>query len=362
MKSLAELNDLLTDLPSPFAATLPDMDFPPEADASGEPAVNYETGIPQEYAGGSDDSSEEGGSLMPRADFNRIGNLATRELFFRRCGGLHTFDDDFSARNIGYTAGSLLNYDDGKVLKTVESQEDDNDLSFVDHPAVIDAKTRKPSDASDAQARILWKSVGFVNCTGEGVAHVGVDYSRRQDIASGETLNEDSLVLLGSNAWEKGVWGTDAEMESAAWEAALWTAVSTGQDVQYWVQYYLDYFTALRSNSTCGEFKVAVSVDDEDMDFVCKGMQGGSFGFDDVANLSEGLSTQFNQTVRVYYNRFMGGASFPLAFFARKGTKISYSAFGKNWDKWNEIAGSVTCIAYPLETSVRSASAEGGAA
>ena len=93
MKTLEELNQLLTDFPCPFAAAEPDMDFPTAAGDA--PATNYETGLPQEYARDVADS-EESGELMPRADFNRLGNLATRELFFRRCGGVHTFDKAFS--------------------------------------------------------------------------------------------------------------------------------------------------------------------------------------------------------------------------------------------------------------------------
>lgn len=346
MKTLEELNALLTDLPCPFAAAGPGLDFPTAAGDA--PAVNYETGIPQEYArdvAGSD--SEESGELMPRADFNRLGNLATRELFFRRCGGLHTFDKAFSDENLGYAEGSLLYLTDEKarVFKPVESQEGGNDLDFATYPAVIDAEATKPSDGPAAKPRILWKSVGHVYGLAEGLAHFGVDFSRRQDVASGASVADDSLVLVGTSAWEYGIWDTESGIDSAA----LLAAIAIGGDIGTWE----NYFESLIVRSTCGTFKVQVSIGDKGYVFPCKGMQGGSFGCDSVVKQ---MAWSVLQDASIYYNRFCGGASFPLAFFAKKGAVVKYTAFGND----NEIADAVSCIAYPIETAVADGT-EGGA-
>ena len=337
MKTLEELNELLTDLPCPFAAEKTGMDFPTSA-SGGNSATNYETGVPQKYS-----PQEKDASLMPLKDFNRLGNLATRELFFRRCGGIHTFDEVFSEENLGYAKGALLHYvnSDAKIFKPVESQESDNDLNFVADPAVIDAEVRKPSDSESATPRVLWKSVGHVYGLAEGLAHFGVDFSRRQDLPTGTSVAEDSLVLIGSNAWERGIWDTPSGINYAKILAIL---VGAG-DID---------FEGYIKQSTCGSFKVEVSIGGITMEFPCKGLQGGAFGCDSV------VKYMFPNVLdnRVYYKRFCGNASFPLAFFARKGTVISYKAYGNG----NQIDDAVAAIAYPLETSVASENVEGGAA
>ena len=336
MKTLEELNELLTDLPCPFAAEETDMDFPTSA-SSGNPATNYETGVPQKYS-----PLDKDVSLMPLKDFNRLGNLATRELFFRRCGGIHTFDEAFSGENLGYAKGALLHYinSDAKIFKPVESQESDNDLNFVADPAVIDAEVRKPSDSESATPRVLWKSVGHVYGLAEGLAHFGVDFSRRQDIPSGAVVAEDSLVLIGSNAWKNGIWDTQSGINYAKVLAAI-----AGANIP---------FEDLIAKSSCGSFKVEVNIGGISMSFPCKGLQGGAFSCSSV------VLQQFwmlFETAKIYYSRFCGGASFPLAFFARKGTVISYKAYGNG----NQIDDAVAAIAYPLETSVASENEEGGA-
>lgn len=333
MKTLEELNSLLTDLPCPFAVNADwdddsPKDFPTHADSS---ATNYETGIPQIYATGKTD----GGRLIPRADFNRLGDLATRELFLRRCGFRHTFSTDFSGENAGYAEDALLAYDDGKWLRAVESQETENDLDFVEAPRVIDNLALKPSDdPATAEPRILWKTANNVYGFAEGLAHVGVDYSRRQDLSSGNSLANDSLVIVGTNAWELGTWGTESDIAVAS------------------ILYPADWSGAVRS-SVCGEFAVELYIGDVPLGFPCKGLQGGSFSpvlLAQVKILGELM-------VREYYNRICGGASFPLAFYATKGTKISWVV--KGGPGMNPIPDDrVSAIAYPLETSVAKGGAE----
>ena len=358
MKTLAELNDLLADLPTPFAAEaepavgdfpLSDIGADSESDSESYSEldfaqVTYEKGVPQAFTGDSP-------SLMPLDDFNRLGNLATRELFFRRCGGIHTFSHPFSDENNGYAKGALLHLDvslaDNKIFKAVESQEQNNDLDFASDPSVIDARTLKPSDPEGATPRVLWKSADRVYGLAEGLVHFSVDYSRRQDVSSGDALEEDSLVLLGSNAWEFGIWGTDAELQ----RVAGLLPVFVGGTVAKWEK----ALSKMRAISTCGDFQVKVQFGDSaPLYFPCKSMQGGSAGFDSVGATYLG-------SARIVYNRFMGGASFPLGFFAKKGTKVSYFALGNSkyseLPGGNEIANAVSCIAFPFETVI-----EGGVA
>lgn len=107
----------------PFASDGLITDFP---DTDGE-AVNISTGFPSPYSapGGS------GGRYVGRGDINAIGNLATNDLFYHKCGGLNTFDAAFAEKVGGYPKGAVLDYINGTNVFKVISLIDDNAVDFV---------------------------------------------------------------------------------------------------------------------------------------------------------------------------------------------------------------------------------------
>lgn len=71
-----------------------------------------------------------GGQYITRSEMNGIGNLASRYEFFRRAGGLVTFDSDLSAEIEGYPSGAVLKYMNNGFLYDVISLVDNNTVDF----------------------------------------------------------------------------------------------------------------------------------------------------------------------------------------------------------------------------------------
>lgn len=87
---------------------------------------NFHDGFPIAY--GSPKSL--GGQYITRPEMNGIGNLASRYEFFRRAGGLVTFDSDLSAEIEGYPSGAVLKYMNNGFLYDVISLVDNNTVDF----------------------------------------------------------------------------------------------------------------------------------------------------------------------------------------------------------------------------------------
>ena len=87
---------------------------------------NFHDGFPVAY--GSPKSL--GGQYITRPEMNGIGNLASRYEFFRRVGGLVTFDSDLSAEIGGYPSGAVLKYMNNGFLYDVISLVDNNTVDF----------------------------------------------------------------------------------------------------------------------------------------------------------------------------------------------------------------------------------------
>lgn len=88
--------------------------------------VNFADGFPSEYSA----PHSQGGKYVTRGEFNAIGNLATRNDFYRACGGLNTFDADFASKIRGYPKDAVLQLLDNNVLKYVISLVDNNKVNF----------------------------------------------------------------------------------------------------------------------------------------------------------------------------------------------------------------------------------------
>ena len=98
----------------------------PIQDASGN-SVNYPQGFPSIYGV----PASEGGKYVGRGDINAIGNVATNDLFYHKCGGINTFDAAFSAKVGGYPKGAVLQYLNGTNIYNVISLVDNNTFDFV---------------------------------------------------------------------------------------------------------------------------------------------------------------------------------------------------------------------------------------
>ena len=88
--------------------------------------VNFADGFPSEYSA----PHSQGGKYVTRGEFNAIGNLATRNDFYKACGGLNTFNAALASKIGGYPKGAALQLLDNNVLKYVISLVDNNTINF----------------------------------------------------------------------------------------------------------------------------------------------------------------------------------------------------------------------------------------
>lgn len=87
---------------------------------------NFHDGFPIAYSS----PKSGGGQYITRSEMNGIGNLASRYEFFRRAGGLVTFDSDLSEEIGGYPSGAVLKYMNNGFLYDVISLVDNNTVDF----------------------------------------------------------------------------------------------------------------------------------------------------------------------------------------------------------------------------------------
>lgn len=92
--------------------------------------VNFIDGFPSIYGAPSSNS----GKFVTRKEMNGLGNLATNDLFYHKCGGLNTFDADFCAAIGGYPKGAVLQMvGENNTLFDVLSLVENNTFNFVEN-------------------------------------------------------------------------------------------------------------------------------------------------------------------------------------------------------------------------------------
>lgn len=91
--------------------------------------VNFPDGFPSVYGA----PTGNNGKFVTRKEMNAIGNLASNDLFYHKCGGLNTFDAEFCAQIGGYPAGAVLDYINGSQISKVMSLIDNNTFNFIDN-------------------------------------------------------------------------------------------------------------------------------------------------------------------------------------------------------------------------------------
>ena len=114
-------------IPQPFASGDGSViaDLTPIDTISGD-KVNFVDGFPSVYGS----PTSQGGKLMTRGEMNAIGHLASVNEYYRRCGGINTFDPELAMKIGGYPRGAVLEIIEDLDYHKVVSLVDDNKVDF----------------------------------------------------------------------------------------------------------------------------------------------------------------------------------------------------------------------------------------
>jgi hypothetical protein len=111
----------------PFASGAGDGGLIPIVNQEGD-KVNFIEGFPPIYAA----PASSGGKYVSRGEMNAIGNLASNDLFYHKCGGLNVFDGELSNVIGGYPKGAVLKYHHNDFLYDVISLQDNNTWNYIE--------------------------------------------------------------------------------------------------------------------------------------------------------------------------------------------------------------------------------------
>ena len=110
-------------IPQPFAS---DGDITAIEDTS-TTVPNFSTGVPKIFSS----PYSAGGSYFQRSMMNAIGNMASKNAFYRQCGGFYCFDQTVCDKIGGYPKGCVLHWLSNGQYLSVQSLVDDNTHNFV---------------------------------------------------------------------------------------------------------------------------------------------------------------------------------------------------------------------------------------
>ena len=110
-------------IPQPFAS---DGDITAIEDTS-TTVPNFSTGVPEIFSA----PYSAGGSYFQRSMMNAIGNMASKNAFYRQCGGFYCFDQTVCDKIGGYPKGCVLHWLSNGQYLSVQSLVDDNTHNFV---------------------------------------------------------------------------------------------------------------------------------------------------------------------------------------------------------------------------------------
>ena len=122
-------------------------------------SINFPQGFPSVYGS----PASKGGKYVKRAELNAVGNMATNDLFYHKCGGLNTFDQAFCNAIGGYPYGSILdfidrdNYSLFKIISLIDNNKIVPDAKTIDNVswAYLNVPDAKPStDRSIAKFKL----------------------------------------------------------------------------------------------------------------------------------------------------------------------------------------------------------------
>lgn len=110
-------------IPQPFASN---GDITAIVDTS-TTVPNFSTGVPEIFSS----PHSKGGSYFQRSMMNAIGNMASKNAFYRQCGGFYCFDKTVSDKIGGYPKGCVLHWLKNGQYLSVQSLVDNNTYDFV---------------------------------------------------------------------------------------------------------------------------------------------------------------------------------------------------------------------------------------
>lgn len=194
MRTLKELKDYLTVIPKPFASDAAVGGVSDFVNAASD-ETNFDHGFPQDY---SRDPNTQDGKWILRSDMNALGQMASKEAFFKEAGGVHTYDEDIPKASVGYPEGAVLTSFDGEYLALVESQERANHKSFIDEDertdySVVNGEVKY--DGERKNPRVLWKTVNWIGGLEDGAFRLYLNYSDAHQINENTQIKQDSLVI-----------------------------------------------------------------------------------------------------------------------------------------------------------------------
>lgn len=115
-------------IPQPFASAS-GAALTPISNTSSVETPSFPDGFPAVF---SSPSSDANAKFILRGMMNAIGNLASKNEWYRQAGGIYTFNSAWATANGGYPNGAILDYIENGHYYKVMSLKDDNMVDFTD--------------------------------------------------------------------------------------------------------------------------------------------------------------------------------------------------------------------------------------
>lgn len=164
--------------------------------------VNFPDGFPSAYGSPTNTS----GKFVTRKEMNAIGNLASNDLFYHKCGGLNTFDAAFCAQIGGYPKGAVLDYINGNQISQIISMIDNNTINVLNNGVdginwIFANKDRAKLNLFEDKSITSmsgFTTVGAFVAQSSGVVSVNFDYSFKiTDIHADVWRKGSTFSILG---------------------------------------------------------------------------------------------------------------------------------------------------------------------
>lgn len=178
-------------MPQPFAhgGTIAEIGATQDANS-----INFIDGFPSIYSA----PKSNNGKFVTRGEMNAIGNLASRNNFHYRCGGLNTFDPSFASAIGGYPKGAILQLFERGTIFYVESLVDNNLINFLE-TGVDDVHWRYcyESTYQSQQERFLG-SVNVENIAVSSLSSINI-FARQSTVSGYITIRNVKFTSTATN-------------------------------------------------------------------------------------------------------------------------------------------------------------------
>ena len=172
--------------------------------------VNFYDGFPSVYGA----PSANNGKFVTRKEMNAIGNLASNDLFYHKCGGLNTFDPEFALKIGGYAKGAVLQALIGNDIVYVRSLVDNNKVDFTG------SATQDQVNAGIINGGI--DGVNWVQCNSEFTRREYVLFNLPESIPSATATVDTPVTIF--QATTSGFVDTKGSATPVVWKAGNSTA------------------------------------------------------------------------------------------------------------------------------------------